>query len=72
MGIIDTIKVGLLGVTALAGVGLGNMVPWWVLSLFWEMLAGVNTLVAQGVGGGDLDRSAGRSGRANGAVSVNM
>ena len=60
MGIIDTIMVGRLGVTALAGVGLGNMITWWVLSLFWGMLAGVNTLVAQGVGGGDR-RQVGRA-----------
>lgn len=52
MGILDTIMVGRLGVTALAGVGLGNIVAWWVLSLFWGMLAGVNTLVAQAVGAG--------------------
>lgn len=60
MGIIDTIMVGRLGVTALAGVGLGNMITWWALSLFWGMLAGVNTLVAQGVGGGDR-RQVGRA-----------
>ena len=50
MGVIDTIMVGRLGVTALAGVGIGNIVAWWVLSLFWGMLAGVNTQVAQAVG----------------------
>jgi len=50
MGVTDTIMVGRLGVTALAGVGLGNIVAWWVLSLFWGMLAGVNTQVAQAVG----------------------
>lgn len=52
MGILDTVMVGRLGVTALAGVGLGNIVTWWVLSVFWGMLAGVNTLVAQAVGAG--------------------
>jgi MATE family multidrug resistance protein len=53
MGIADTVMVGQLGVTALAGVGLGNIIAWWVLSLFWGMLAGVNTLVAQAVGARD-------------------
>lgn len=50
MGVIDTAMVGRLGVAALAGVGIGNILVWWLLSLFWGMLAGVNTLVAQAVG----------------------
>jgi len=50
MGIIDTAMVGRLGVTALAGVGLGHIITWWFLSLFWGLLTGVNTLVAQAVG----------------------
>ncbi len=58
MGIIDTIMVGRLGLVALAGVGLGSILFWWFLSLFWGMLAGVNTLVAQAEGAGDR-RSAG-------------
>ncbi len=53
MGILDTIMVGRLGVTALAGVGLGHILVWWLLSLFWGMLAGVNTLVAQAEGADD-------------------
>jgi len=60
MGVTDTIMVGRLGVTALAGVGLGNIVAWWILSLFWGMLAGVNTQVAQAVGADD-PAAAGRS-----------
>jgi MATE family multidrug resistance protein len=53
MGVVDTVMVGQLGVTALAGVGIGNILVWWLLSLFWGMLAGVNTLVAQAVGAED-------------------
>ena len=52
MGVIDTVMVGRLGVTALAGVGLGNFVTWWLLSFVVGMITGVNTLVAQAVGGG--------------------
>lgn len=50
MGIIDTIMVGRVGVVALASVGLGSILFWWLLSLFWGMLAGVNTMVAQAEG----------------------
>ena len=53
MGIIDTIMVGRVGVVALASVGLGSILFWWLLSLFWGMLAGVNTLVAQAEGAND-------------------
>jgi len=53
MGIIDTVMVGRVGVVALASVGLGSILFWWLLSLFWGMLAGVNTLVAQAEGAGD-------------------
>lgn len=53
MGIIDTIMVGRVGVLALASVGLGSILFWWLLSLFWGMLAGVNTLVSQAEGAGD-------------------
>jgi MATE family multidrug resistance protein len=53
MGIIDTIMVGRVGVVALASVGLGSILFWWLLSLFWGMLSGVNTLVAQAEGAGD-------------------
>lgn len=50
MGVIDTIMVGSLGVTALAAVGLGNFVAWWLLAFVVGMLSGVNTMVAQAVG----------------------
>ena len=53
MGIIDTIMVGRVGVVALASVGLGSILFWWLLSLFWGMLAGVNTLVSQAEGAND-------------------
>ena len=53
MGIIDTIMVGKVGVVALASVGLGSILFWWLLSLFWGMLAGVNTLVSQAEGAND-------------------
>jgi MATE family multidrug resistance protein len=53
MGVIDTIMVGQLGVTALGAVGLAAMVTWTVFSFFWGLLSGVNTLVAQAVGAGD-------------------
>ena len=38
---------------ALASVGLGSILFWWLLSLFWGMLAGVNTLVSQAEGAND-------------------
>lgn len=50
MGVIDTVMVGSLGVTALAAVGLGNFVAWWLLAFVVGMLSGVNTLVAQAEG----------------------
>lgn len=52
MGVIDTVMVGRLGVTALAAVGLGNFLAWWLLSFVVGMITGVNTLVAQAVGAG--------------------
>ncbi len=58
MGVIDTVMVGRLGVTALAAVGLGNFLTWWLLSFVLGMITGVNTLVAQAVGAG-RPRSAG-------------
>lgn len=51
MGLIDTVMVGRLGVTALAAVGLGNFITWWLLAFVIGMISGVNTLVAQAVGG---------------------
>jgi MATE family multidrug resistance protein len=56
MGVIDTVMVGRLGVTALAAVGLANIVSFSVLSFFWGMMTGVNTLAAQAHGAGDRDQ----------------
>ncbi len=53
MGFIDTVMVGRLGVTALAGVGLGALTVWWLLSFLVGALSGVNTAVAQSEGAGD-------------------
>jgi len=53
MGLIDTAMVGRVGLVGLASVGLGSILFWWLLSLFWGMLSGVNTLVAQAEGAGD-------------------
>lgn len=58
MGVIDAIMVGRLGVTALAAVGLANIITWWCFSFVWGLLSGINTLVAQAEGAGD-DRAAG-------------
>ena len=58
MGVIDTLMVGQLGVTALAAVGLGTYVSWWPMVFVLGMIAGVNTLVAQAVGA-DRPRAAG-------------
>ena len=55
MGVIDTIMVGRLGVTALAAVGLGSLIAFSALSFVWGMLSGVNTLVAQAVGARDRE-----------------
>ena len=52
MGVIDTMMVGQLGIVALAGVGLGSLISWWVLSFFVGLLQGVNTFVAQSFGAG--------------------
>ncbi len=53
MGFIDTVMVGRLGVTALAAVGLGSLLVWWLLSFLVGGLAGVNTAVAQAEGARD-------------------
>lgn len=50
MGIIDTVMVGRLGVTALAAVGLGHFISLWCLIAIEGMTTGVTTLVAQAVG----------------------
>lgn len=59
MGVIDTIMVGRLGVTALGAVGLGNLISFTILSFFWGLFSGVNTMVAQAVGASDRE-AAGR------------
>ena len=56
MGLIDAMMVGRLGVVALAGVGLGAIISWWLLSFFVGLLQGVNTFVAQFLGAGKSDR----------------
>lgn len=58
MGVIDTVMVGRLGVSALAAVGLGNFITVWPLAFVVGMLTGINTLVAQAMGAG-RPRSAG-------------
>ncbi len=55
MGVIDTIMVGRLGVTALGAVGLGNLISFTILSFFWGLFSGVNTMVAQAVGASDRE-----------------
>ncbi|HVR28404.1 MAG TPA: MATE family efflux transporter [Thermoanaerobaculia bacterium] len=55
MGVLDTAMVGRLGVPALAAVGLANMVAFSVLSFFWGLMSGVNTLTAQAFGARDRD-----------------
>ena len=56
MGLIDAMMVGRLGVVALAGVGLGAIISWWLLGFFVGLLQGVNTFVAQFFGAGKKDR----------------
>ena len=58
MGLIDALMVGRLGVTALAGVGLGNFAFLWPTAFLLGMITGVTTLVAQAVGG-EKPRAAG-------------
>ncbi len=60
MGVIDTMMVGRLGIAELGGVGLGNMIAWWLLSGFYGVLSVVNTYVAQSVGANDR-RGVGRT-----------
>ena len=55
MGVIDTVMVGRLGVPALAAVGLGNMISFSLLSFFWGLTSGINTLTAQAYGARDRD-----------------
>jgi putative MATE family efflux protein len=53
MGFIDTVMVGQLGVTALAAIGLGAMVVWWLNSFLIGAVSGVNTAVSQAEGASD-------------------
>jgi MATE family multidrug resistance protein len=55
MGVVDTVMVGRLGVTALAAVGLANIVSFSVLSFFWGLMTGVNAMTAQAHGARDRD-----------------
>jgi MATE family multidrug resistance protein len=55
MGVVDTVMVGRLGIAALAAVGLANMIAFSVLSFFWGLMSGVNTLTAQAFGARDRD-----------------
>jgi MATE family multidrug resistance protein len=55
MGVIDTVMVGRLGVSALAAVGLGNMISFSLLSFLWGLSSGINTLTAQAWGARDRD-----------------
>jgi multidrug resistance protein, MATE family len=55
MGVIDTVMVGRLGIAALAAVGLANMIAFSVLSFFWGLMSGINTLTAQAYGARDRD-----------------
>jgi MATE family multidrug resistance protein len=55
MGVIDTVMVGRLGVPSLAAVGLGNMLSFSLLSFFWGLTSGINTLTAQAYGARDRD-----------------
>ncbi len=50
MGVIDTMMIGHLGVTALAAVGLGHFIALWFLVAVEGMITGLTTLVAQAVG----------------------
>jgi MATE family multidrug resistance protein len=55
MGAIDTIMVGHLGVAALAGVGLGNMISFSLLSFFWGATSGIDAMTAQAYGARDRE-----------------
>ena len=55
MGAIDTVMVGHLGVSALAGVGLGNMISFSLLSFFWGLTGGIDAMTAQAYGARDRD-----------------
>jgi MATE family multidrug resistance protein len=55
MGALDTVMVGHLGVSALAAVGLGNMISFSLLSFFWGATSGIDAMTAQAYGARDRD-----------------
>lgn len=57
MTLVDTLFVGRLGASALAGVGLGGVASFTVLCFGFGSLRAVNVLVAQAVGSGDRVRA---------------
>jgi MATE family multidrug resistance protein len=56
MTLVDTLFVGRLGASALAGVGLGGVASFTVLCFGFGLLRGVKVLVSQARGAGDADR----------------
>lgn len=57
MTLVDTLFVGRLGASALAGVGLGGVAAFTVLCFGFGLLRGVKVLVSQSVGAGRRDRA---------------
>jgi multidrug resistance protein, MATE family len=55
MTLVDTLVVGRLGASALAGVGLGGMVAFALLCFWFGLLRGTKTLVSQAIGAGRRD-----------------
>ncbi len=55
MGVVDTIMVGRLGPEAVGAVAMGNILFHTVGLIAFGLLLGLDTLVAQAVGGGDID-----------------
>ena len=50
MGLVDTMMVGHLGKTAIAGVGMASMVTWTIMSLGIAFRTGTQTVVSRRVG----------------------
>src|SRR5262245_50448447 len=55
MTLVDTVVVGRLGTTAIAGVGLGGTTAFALLCFWFGLLRGTKTLVSQAVGAGRHD-----------------
>ena len=55
MGIVDTMMVGRLSAAALGGVGIGSVVFYTVAICGAGLLFGLDTLVSQAFGAGDLE-----------------